>query len=74
MSTAGRGGLADLPGKFSRVEEHLFVVTIGGVDASPWMRNMLKPIKKDKGATTGPEWLGLRRRRYPHVFEETLII
>ena len=50
------------PGKFSRVEEHLFVVAIGGVGASPWMRNMLDPIKADKGATTGLEWLGLRRR------------
>ena len=50
------------PGKFSRVEEHLFVVAIGGVGASPWMRNMLDPIKGDKGATTGLEWLGLRRR------------
>ena len=50
------------PGKFSRVEEHLFVVTIGGLVASPWMRNMLDPIKGDKGATAGLEWLGLRRR------------
>ena len=50
------------PGKFSRVEEHLFVVAIGSVGASPWMRNMLDPIKGDKGATTGLEWLGLRRR------------
>ena len=50
------------PGKFSRVEEHLFVVAIGGLGASPWMRNMLDPIKGDKGATTGLEWLGLRRR------------
>ena len=50
------------PGKFSRVEEHLFVVAIGDLGASPWMRNMLDPIKGDKGATTGLEWLGLRRR------------
>ena len=50
------------PGKFSRVEEHLFVVPIGGVGAMPWMRNMLDPIKGDKSATTGIEWLGLRRR------------
>ena len=50
------------PGKFSRVEEHLFVVAIGSLGASPWMRNMLDPIKGDKGATTGLEWLGLRRR------------
>ena len=50
------------PGKFSRVEEHLFVVAVGGLGASPWMRNMLDPIKGDKGATTALEWLGLRRR------------
>ena len=50
------------PGKFSRVEEHVFVVVVGSLDASPWMRNMLDPIKGDKGATTGLEWLGLRRR------------
>ena len=50
------------PGKFSRVEEHLFVVVMGGIGASPWMRNMLDPIRGDKGATTGLEWLGLRRR------------
>ena len=50
------------PGKFSRVEEHLFVATIGGLGATPWMRNMLDLIKGDKGATAGLEWLGLRRR------------
>lgn len=50
------------PGKFSRVEEHLFVVTMGGLAASAGMRNMLDPIKGDKGATMGLEWLGLRRR------------
>ncbi len=50
------------PGKFSRVEEHLFVVTSGGLGTTPWMRNMLDPIKGDQGATTGLEWLGLRRR------------
>ena len=50
------------PGKFSRVEEHLFVVTIGGLAASPWMRTMLDPITADKGVTSGLEWLGLRRR------------
>ena len=63
------------PGKFSRVEEHLFVVTVGGASASPWIRNMLQPIKGDKGATAGLEWLGLRRReptstrgKRPHQF------
>ena len=50
------------PGKFSRVEEHLFVVTVGAATASPWFRNMLDPIKRDKGQTAGLEWLGLRRR------------
>ena len=50
------------PGKFSRVEEHLFVVALGAESTSPWMRNMLDPIKGDRGATKGLEWLGLRRR------------
>lgn len=50
------------PGRFSRVEEHLFIVTLGRLAATPWMRNMLDPIKGDKGATTDLEWLGLRRR------------
>ena len=50
------------PGRFSRVEEHLFVVAIGSAGTSRWMRNMLDPIKGDKGATTGLEWLPLRRR------------
>ena len=50
------------PGKFSRVEEHLFVVTVGAATARPWFRNMLDPIKGDKGHTAGLEWLGLRRR------------
>ena len=50
------------PGKFSRVEEHLVVVTVGDATARPWFRNMLDPIKGDKGHTAGLEWLGLRRR------------
>ena len=29
------------PGKFSRIEEHLFVVTVGAATARPWFRNML---------------------------------
>ena len=50
------------PGKFSRIEEHLFVVTVGAATARPWFRNMLDPIKNDKGHTASLEWLGLRRR------------
>ena len=50
------------PGKFSRVEEHLFVVTLGAATVRPWYRNMLEPVEDDKGDTTGLEWLGLRRR------------
>ncbi len=63
------------PGKFSRVEEHLFVVTVGAATARPWFRNMLDPFKGDKGPTAGLEWLGLRRReptsrrgQRPHQF------
>ena len=50
------------PGKFSRVEEHLFVVTFGVATVRPWYRNMLDPVETDKGDTAGLEWLGLRRR------------
>ena len=50
------------PGKFSRVEEHLFVVTVGEANALPWFRNMLDPMRGDRGQTSDVEWLGLRRR------------
>ena len=50
------------PGKFSLVEEHLFVVTVGAATAIPWHRNMLDPIKGDRGDTVDVEWKGLRRR------------
>ena len=50
------------PGKFSRIEEHLFVVTMGSAAAQPWFRNMLDPNKGDKGQTAALEWLSLRRR------------
>ena len=50
------------PGKFSLVEEHLFVVTIGAASVTPWYRNMLDPIKGDRGDTVQIEWKGLRRR------------
>ena len=50
------------PGKFSLVEEHLFVVTVGAARVIPWHRNMLDPIKGDKGETVQIEWKGLRRR------------
>lgn len=48
-------------GQFSRVEEHIFVVTLGASRLSPWYRNMLDPAPSDSG-TTPLEWLGLRRR------------
>jgi adenine-specific DNA-methyltransferase len=49
-------------GKFSRVEEHIFVVSIGDASASPWYRNMLNPVVDDGTEASGLEWLGLRRR------------
>lgn len=49
-------------GKFSRVEEHVFVVTLGEARLAPWVRNMLDPIRGDTGAAQAIEWLGLRRR------------
>lgn len=50
------------PGKFSRVEEHLFVAAFGAVRITPWSRNMLDPISADAGEQSDLEWLGLRRR------------
>ncbi len=50
------------PGKFSLVEEHLFVVTVGAAPISPWYRNMLDGLKGDKGDALPIEWKGLRRR------------
>ena len=50
------------PGKFSLVEEHIFVVTVGAAVAIPWSRNMLDPIRGDRGDTVRVEWKGLRRR------------
>lgn len=50
------------PGRFSRVEEHIFVVALGSVKTTPWVRNMLDPIKDDGEDESKLEWLGLRRR------------
>ena len=59
---SGKGSVRKGTGRFSRVEEHLFLVTLGEAKVHPWVRNMLDPIKGDKGDTTAIEWLGLRRR------------
>lgn len=50
------------PGKFSRVEEHIFCVAIGDCQIAPWVRNMLDPVKNDGNDQVKVEWLGLRRR------------
>ncbi len=50
------------PGKFSRVEEHIFIVSLGTVEITPWIRNMLDPIEEDGSDESSLEWLGLRRR------------
>jgi len=49
-------------GKFSRVEEHIFVATLGEAKVLPWYRNMLDSVKGDGTETAAIEWLGLRRR------------
>jgi adenine-specific DNA-methyltransferase len=49
-------------GKFSRVEEHIFFVTLGEARLCPWYRNMLNPTKEDGAELGALEWLGLRRR------------
>lgn len=50
------------PGKFSRVEEHIFIVSHGPARITPWFRNMLNPVKGDGSDESRIEWLGLRRR------------
>ena len=49
-------------GKFSRVEEHLFIVTRGAISLDPWYRNMLDPVRDGGTDESAIEWLGLRRR------------
>jgi adenine-specific DNA-methyltransferase len=49
-------------GKFSRVEEHIFIVAMGKSQVTPWFRNMLDPVRDDGSETSDLEWLGLRRR------------
>jgi adenine-specific DNA-methyltransferase len=63
------------PGRFSRVEEHLFFVFVGSAKVRKWDNNMLPSYKEDDeaGVIEGDEievdeppkpieWLGLRRR------------
>jgi adenine-specific DNA-methyltransferase len=49
-------------GKFSRVEEHIFIIALGKSIATPWYRNMLDPVLEDGTEESSLEWLGLRRR------------
>ncbi len=49
-------------GKFSRVEEHIFVLTFGSARLTPWYRNMLDSVQDDGAGENALEWLGLRRR------------
>lgn len=49
-------------GKFSRVEEHIFIIAFGKSIAIPWYRNMLNPVEDDGTEEANLEWLGLRRR------------
>lgn len=49
-------------GQFSRVEEHIFFLTFGSASLTPWVRNMLDPIRGDAQDELALEWLGLRRR------------
>ncbi len=64
------------PGRFSRVEEHIFFVLLGDARVDPWTHNMLNGDEEDEApqgdeeeaqpAEEEPqeqiEWLGLRRR------------
>lgn len=49
-------------GKFSRVEEHIFILSRGKPQITSWFRNMLDPVLGDGADTAALEWLGLRRR------------
>ena len=40
-------------GKFSRVEEYLFLVSQGNASISPWFRNMLDPVPGDSDESSG---------------------
>ncbi len=54
------------PGKFSRVEEHIFFVTLGDIQVANKEINMLdEEIKKQENRSI--EWLGLRRRQPSNV-------
>ena len=55
----------------SRVEEHIFFVSLGSATIRPWVKNMLPSHKPSDEAISAPdsvqesspiEWLGLRRR------------
>jgi len=60
------------PGRFSRVEEYIFIVSLGEARIDPWTLNMLDEGEgDDEGSDEGQEpanverpieWLGLRRR------------
>lgn len=55
-------------GKFSRVEEYLFVVTIGEARVHPLQYNMLDTTSDDiSNEPTDVEWLGFRRRERTSV-------
>lgn len=54
-------------GQFSRIQEYVYIVTLGGARISPWVSNMIGDDYADHGAIPVPEaeeieWLGLRRR------------
>lgn len=56
-----KGAVRD--GKFSRVEEYVFVITIGNAHVHPLQYNMLDTTSEDVTNEPKPvEWLGFRRR------------
>lgn len=54
-------------GQFSRIQEYVYIVTLGKARLSPWVSNMIGDDYSDDGVIPLPEvkeieWLGLRRR------------
>ena len=55
-------------GKFSRVEEYLFIITLGDAHVDPLQYNMLDTTSDDVSDEPKPvEWLGFRRREATSV-------
>ena len=57
---SGKG--VSLVGQFSRVEEYIFIVTLGSMAVTQQRSNMLNDIEEDEDEEVEVEFIGLRRR------------